>query len=126
MKVLVDTSVWVGHFKQRDEHLVALLDAGRVVCHPQIVVEIACGTPPDRRAVITLLAQLDSPPVASTDEILALIDRRGLQGRGCGCVDLGLLASALIDGHTRIWTWDKRLDSVADELGVAYRPALTS
>ena len=32
MNVLVDTSVWVGHFKQRDERLVALLNAGMVVC----------------------------------------------------------------------------------------------
>ena len=34
MNVLVDTSVWVGHFKQRNECLVALLESHRVVCHP--------------------------------------------------------------------------------------------
>jgi predicted nucleic acid-binding protein len=28
VNVLVDTSVWVGHFKQRDDRLAALLDAG--------------------------------------------------------------------------------------------------
>ena len=28
MNVLVDTSVWVGHFKQRNAHLAGLLEAG--------------------------------------------------------------------------------------------------
>ena len=37
MRVLVDTSVWVSHFKQRDVRLVALLEAGLVVCHPYVV-----------------------------------------------------------------------------------------
>lgn len=66
MNVLVDTSVWVAHFKQRDERLVALLEAGLVVCHPHVVVEVACGTPPSRRAVIALLSDLESVPVATT------------------------------------------------------------
>ena len=72
MNVLVDTSVWIGHFKQRNEHLVSLLEAGMVVGHPYVVVEVACGTPPNRRAIIDLLAELESTPVATTDELLAL------------------------------------------------------
>lgn len=52
MTVLVDTSVWVGHFKQRDGQLVALLEAGLVACHPYVVVEVACGTPPGRSSHI--------------------------------------------------------------------------
>ena len=49
MNVLVDSSVWVGHFQHRNEHLVALLEADAVVCHPNIVVEVACGTPTGRQ-----------------------------------------------------------------------------
>lgn len=122
MKVLVDTSVWIGHFRQRDEHLVALLEAGLVICHPYVVVEVACGTPPGRRAVIDLLAGLDRSPVATPEELLRLIEQRGLHGRGCGCVDIGLLASALLGVQTLLWTLDKRLDAVAAELGRAWRP----
>ena len=33
-------------FKQRDEPLVALLQAGLVACHPCVRVALACGTPP--------------------------------------------------------------------------------
>lgn len=126
MNVLVDTSVWVGHFKQRNEHLVTLLEAGLVVCHPQVIVEIACGTPPNRRNLLRMLAQLDSLPVATTEELLALIERRALYGRGCGLVDLGLLASVLISGQALLWTQDHRLETIALEMGLAYQPARPS
>lgn len=123
MKVLVDTSVWVAHFKQRDEQLVALLEAGLVVCHPHVVVEVACGTPPNRGSVIAALSDLESVPVATPAEILLLIERHGLHGKGCGFVDLSLLASALLGDGTRLWTLDRRLDSVSAALERAWRPA---
>ena len=126
MNVLVDTSVWIGHFKQRNEHLVALLESGRVVCHPYVVVEVACGTPPNRRAIITLLAELDSVPVATPDEVLDMTERRNLYGRGWGFVDMSLLASTLLSENALIWTMDKRLDAVASELKRVYRTALHS
>ena len=126
MNVLVDTSVWIGHFKQRNAHLVALLESGMVVCHPYVVVEVACGTPPNRRAIITLLAELESVPVATPDEVLEMTERRNLYGRGCGFVDMSLLASTLLSENALIWTMDKRLDSVASELKRVYRTALHS
>ncbi|MDQ2734615.1 MAG: PIN domain-containing protein [Pseudomonadota bacterium] len=126
MNVLVDTSVWVAHFKQANEHLIDLLNAGWVVCHPYVVVEIACGTPPARQSLVDMLTQLESVPVATPDELLQLIERRGLQGRGCGFVDVSLLASALFTEQTRLWTLDKRLEAVAADLGRSYRQALQS
>ncbi len=126
MNVLVDTSVWVGHFKQRNERLVSLLESGSVLCHPYVVMEVACGTPPNRRTIITMLAELESTPLATADELLELLERRSLYGRGCGLVDMSLLASALLSEQTLLWTLDKRLEAVAVELGRAYRPALHS
>lgn len=126
MNVLVDTSVWVGHFKQRNERLVALLEAGVVLCHPYVVVEVACGTPPNRRTIVAMLGELDHTPVATPDEVLEMIERRNLHGRGCGFVDMSLLASALLRDKTLIWTLDKRLELMAGELNRAYHPALHS
>jgi hypothetical protein len=126
MNVLVDSSVWVGHFKQKNLHLVALLGAGLVVSHPNVVLEVACGTPPQRHAVIGMLAELESTPVATHTELLTLLNTRQLHGRGCGLVDISLLASVLLAGNTLFWTLDKRLDQLASELNVAYRPALHS
>lgn len=126
MSVLVDTSVWVGHFKQRNERLVALLEEGRVVCHPYVVVEVACGTPPNRRDIIALLGELESTPVATPDEVLHMVERHKLSGRGYGFVDMSLLASALLSDQVQIWTADKRLELLASELNRAYRAALHS
>jgi predicted nucleic acid-binding protein len=126
MNVLVDTSVWVGHFKQRNERLVALLESGMVVCHPYVVVEVACGTPPNRWAIITMLGELESSPVATPNEVLEMTERRNLYGRGCGFVDMSLLAAILLSEEGLIWTMDKRLELIASELNRAYRPALHS
>lgn len=126
MNVLVDTSVWVGHFKQKNQHLVALLEDGMVVCHPYVVAEIACGSPPNRRAIISLLAELESAPVATQTELLAMVESQRLYGCGCGLVDMSLLAAALLGNRALLWTMDKRLDQVASELNMAYRPALHS
>lgn len=126
MRVLVDSSVWVGHFKQRNDHLVALLEAGVVVCHPYIVGELACGTPPARKAIIGMLSELESAPVAAQDELLAMMDVRQLYGRGCGYVDMSLLAAALLSDKISIWTLDKRFELLVTESNLAYRPKLHS
>jgi predicted nucleic acid-binding protein len=126
MKVLVDTSVWVAHLRQRDEQLAWLLAAGRVICHPYVVIEVACSTPPRREEVVQLLRALEQAPLATHDELLALIRARSLSGRGCGLVDLGLLASALLGEHIRLWSLDRRLALLADECGRAYRPPLAA
>ena len=126
MNILVDSSVWVGHFKTRNDQLVALLEAGVVVCHPHIVMEIACGIPPNRRAIIGMLAELESTPVATSTELLAMLEAQRLYGRGCGLVDLSLIASALLANKTLLWTLDKRLDQIASELNLAYRPTVHS
>ncbi|MFW9620600.1 MAG: type II toxin-antitoxin system VapC family toxin [Macromonas sp.] len=124
MNVLVDTSVWVGHFKQRNHQLVALLETGLVICHPYVVLEVACGTPPNRHTAVKLLQELEHAPVATGQEVMALLDNRQLYGRGCGFVDMHLLTSALLGERTQLWTLDKRLATLADELGLLYRPTL--
>lgn len=50
MSVLVDTSVWVDHFRRRNKILVALLAQDQAMSHPMVVVELACGTPPEPRS----------------------------------------------------------------------------
>jgi hypothetical protein len=41
--ILVDTSVWIHHFRKTDQELVGHLNTGSVVCHPFIIGELACG-----------------------------------------------------------------------------------
>lgn len=91
-----------------------------VVMHPFVVGEIACGRLRDRREVLRLLRGLPAVPVASDDEALAFIERRGLMGRGIGYVDVHLLAATALAGGARLWSRDGRLAQVAGEMGFAY------
>jgi hypothetical protein len=57
--------------------------------------------------------------VADLGEALGYIERHRLHGKGIGYVDVHLLASAAISGTT-LWTRDRRLRVVAQELGCAF------
>ncbi len=116
--ILVDTSVWIDHLRAGVSALRDRLDAGAVCIHPFVIGEIACGVIRERRVVLDLLGQLPSVPVALEEEVLSLIDRRTLMGRGIGYLDAHLLASALL-ARAPLWTHDRHLAGVAAELGVA-------
>src|SRR5581483_12222553 len=114
--ILVDTSVWIDHLRQGDPDLVRALEAGEVLGHPFVVGDLACGNLSSREEVLKLLRALPQAPVATVDEALAYIDRRALMGRGIGYLDVHLLASAALAGTATVWTRDKRLAAVAQEL----------
>lgn len=118
--VLVDTSVWVDHFRSRNEELAKLLMQDAVLIHPWVLGELACGTPPSRVQTLADLATLQSGKVATVDEVMAFVESERLYGHGCGLMDLGLLASVLITPGARLWTLDRRLAGLAERLGVAH------
>ncbi|GHT96127.1 twitching motility protein PilT [Betaproteobacteria bacterium] len=121
MNVLVDTSVWVAHFRNRNEHLAQLLLDKRVLTHPLVRLELSCGTPPEpRRLTLTELGLLPASLHVGWSEVMAFIERRKLYGLGCGVVDLTLLASTLVTPDTQLWTLDKRLGELAAASGVLY------
>jgi predicted nucleic acid-binding protein len=122
--VLVDTSRWIQHFRRANPVLQSLLAADRVLCHPLIVLELACGTPPAPRArTLDDLSMLRQAVVATTAETLTLVEKKRLRDSGCGAIDVSLLASVLMTPDARLWTTDRRLEALALRLGVAYKPA---
>lgn len=123
-RVLVDTSVWVDHFRNHNNALVELLVLDRVMTHPLIIGEIACGTPPNRMQTLSDLSGLHQAQQASIREVMDYIERERLFGLGCGLVDLLLLASTLMTPGVKLWTLDKRLCTVAERFGVIHQPAL--
>ncbi|SOY61527.1 Ribonuclease VapC32 (plasmid) [Cupriavidus taiwanensis] len=125
MNVLVDTSVWVGHFRQRNDALIRLMEADQVLTHPLVVAELACGTPPSPRAqTLGDIGLLQAARQATLGEVIALVEREQLYGLGCGLVDVTLLASTLITPGARLWTLDQRLSALSVRFGVGYRPRL--
>ncbi len=119
--MLVDTSVWVEHFRQGDPTLAALLGRNEVQCHPFIIGELACGSLRRRSEALSLLRSLPHVPVASHDEVLTFIERHRLMGRGIGWIDVHLLASAALS-NTLLWSRDRRLSELARELHLCAQP----
>ena len=117
--VLVDTSVWEKHLRHGDVFLEDLLENGHVVCHPFIVVELACGNLKNRAEILTLLQALPKAVVAEHGEVMRFIEDNRLMGKGLGFIDLHLLASAVLSG-IQLWTNDKRLHQVSLKVRVAY------
>jgi len=121
--VLVDTSVWVQHFRQNNPYLGHLLSNDLVLCHPFVLLEIACGSPPSpRQQTLAYLGKLQKIKTATTTEVLNFIESHDLYESGCGAVDISLLASVLITPNAKLWTLDKKLHALAIKTKVAFEP----
>lgn len=121
MSVLVDTSVWIDHFRSGNATLANLVGLDLALTHPMVIVELACGTPPSpREQTLGSLSLLRSCNQATLDEVLELIEREKLYGLGCGLGDMALLASTLITPGARLWTLDRRLLKLAQRFDVAH------
>jgi len=116
--VLVDTSVWVAHLRQGAIGLETLLHEGRVVCHPFIVGELACGNIRNRSEIIFLLRRLPGAIRANHEEVMQFIEHSGLMAKGLGYIDMHLMAAARLTG-VALWTLDKRLNAAAKQQGLA-------
>jgi len=119
--LLVDTSVWVEHFRHGVTTLARLLEEGRIACHPAVIGELACGSLAQRATTLDLLRRLPSALVATDAEALHFLDQHRLYGRGLGWTDVNLLAATAL-GHSRLWTLDQRLDLAARRLRLAFSP----
>jgi predicted nucleic acid-binding protein len=117
--ILVDTSVWVEHLQAGSEELTRLLGGGEVLGHPFVIGELALGNLRQRDAFLSDLQNLPQAVVASDEEVLRLINRQTLFGRGIGYVDAHLLAAARLTAGSKFWTRDRRLQAVAAQLGLA-------
>lgn len=117
--ILVDSSVWIDHLRRASPVLAELLAQRRVLSHPFVVGELAMGSLKDRGQVIADLSELPMAQLADDREVLSLVERCKIFARGIGYVDAHLLASARLTPETSLWTRDRRLRAVAEELGVA-------
>ena len=123
--ILVDTSVWIGHWRSANGFLQKILEDEQVLMHPFVIGELACGQMKNRKEIIALLHALPQARKADDDEILFFIERHHLMGRGIGLIDAHLLATVHIEA-ARLWTTDKALHALASELQCAFTPTATA
>jgi predicted nucleic acid-binding protein len=120
--ILVDTCVWIDHFRQRNPLLAAMLEDGEVWCHPIIVGELSMGSLKNRQQTLIDLAKLNRPPIASFSETQRMVEARRLWGRGIQWNEANVLASSVLGG-VPLWTFDRHLRVIAEEMGVCFTGA---
>lgn len=113
--ILVDTSVWVSHFRRSNPRLEKLLLEEQVYCHPFVIGELACGNLHQRKYILGLLHQLPVAMMAIDLEIFDFIENHRLMGKGLSIIDVHLLASASLS-NLSIWTEDKTMLKISQEL----------
>ncbi|CAG0960969.1 Ribonuclease VapC32 [Gammaproteobacteria bacterium] len=119
--ILVDTSIWIDHLRAAGGPLTSMLQTHRVYIHPWVIGELACGNLGNRQEVLGLLRSLPYLAPAREGEVLHFIEQHRLMGRGIGYIDAHLLAATATHA-AQIWTRDKRLNGIAQDLGLAYVP----
>ena len=121
--VLVDTSIWIRFLAGAEPYaskLDRLLSNDEVLGHDFVYGELLIG---DRGARAKLLAEykvMRQATVVANLEVIEFVRHHKINGRGIGWIAAHLLASAIVAG-SRLWTADRPLAAVAQDIGVAYR-----
>jgi predicted nucleic acid-binding protein len=116
--ILADTSVWIDHLRSENREMRRHLSQGDIVIHPFIIAELALGSLQDRGKTLALLDLLPQVRIPQLAEVRLLIETRRLYSLGVGLTDAYLIASILINSPTLLWTRDKPLRKVAEDLGI--------
>ena len=78
MRVLLDTSVWISHFRQSNPCLVKLLESELVVSDEFVVAELACGSLKFKAEILVHLNELVALQTVFTREVILLIESKVL------------------------------------------------
>jgi hypothetical protein len=118
--ILADTSIWIDHLRANEGQLTPLLEVNLVCVHAFVIGELSCGSLSHREEFLGALKNLPRLAAATEDEALYFIEHHRLMGRGIGYIDAHLLAATALHS-TKILTRDKRLLTLAEELGLAWK-----
>jgi predicted nucleic acid-binding protein len=88
--ILVDTSVWIDHFRKSNGKLMHLLEFDLVAVHPFVIGELACGNLKNRTEILNLLDDLPQTEKAFDNEVRDMVEQHKLYGAGywLGCCPL--------------------------------------
>jgi predicted nucleic acid-binding protein len=121
--VLVDTSIWIRFLAGTEPYgsnLDRLLSDDEVLGHDFVYGELLIGDRGGRAKLLTLYKAMGQAASVADAEVVEFVRHRKINGRGIGWIDAHLLASAIV-AHSTLWTADRPLAVVAQDIGVAYR-----
>ena len=113
---LVDTSVWIDHYRHGNARLADLLRTQRVLTHSVVLGELFLGSgiPRHLRARMRDLPRI---PASPPEQVLRFISEDRLERQGLGWADACILYDALRQGYL-LWTDEKRLQAAARRLTI--------
>jgi predicted nucleic acid-binding protein len=116
---LVDTNLWIQHFRSQSSPLAQHLLNGEVMTHELIIGELSLGSfrKSNRKVILSRLHALERLPSASYQEILDFVETKKLYSAGIGWVDVCLLYACWIH-KVRLLTEDKAMKRLAHQLGI--------
>jgi predicted nucleic acid-binding protein len=120
--ILADTSIWISHLRSANLVLAKLLEEDVAACHPWVIGELAMGSIKNRSDFLRMLEVLPRLDIVAEGRVLAFVERHRLFQRGIGWVDAQLLAASAA-WPCRLWTHDKRLAEIAQDLGIGWSEA---
>lgn len=112
--ILIDTSIWVSHFRKSDENLLQLLNDRKVLIHPMVIGELLLGALDHQ--TFHDMCKLPQAIVAGNNDVFDFILEHSLTHKGIGFVDAHLLVSAVLS-NADLMTRDKSLADVANAIG---------
>lgn len=118
--ILVDTSVWIDHFRAPEQRLADLIRRRSALIHPYVLSEVMIGNLSDWHRTVAGLQTLPRTEILKEDDLIAFVAERKLQGSGLGFVDAELLAITQRLEDAKLWTRDKRLMTAAQALGIRW------
>ena len=95
-----------------------LLQGDQIAMHPFVLGEIALGHLRPRAGMLEMLRKIPQAEMASDGEVREFIERYELFGTGLGYIDVHLITGAALS-LCAIWTRDKRLQTIARDLGLS-------
>ena len=117
--VLLDSSAWIRHVRHGDAAVDRAIAEGTALGHPDVAGEVAMGSGEQAsrlRDVILGLARVE--PLGRAD-LYALVERLGMNGRGVGWIDAGIVAACIaVDPPVPLYTRDRRMRELAALVGV--------
>ena len=121
--VLVDTSIWIRFLAGTQPYaseLDRLLTDDEVLGHDFVYGEFLIGDRGGRAKLLAAYKAIHQVASVANHEVVEFVRRRKINGRGIGWIDAHLLASAIV-AHSTLWTADRPLAAVAQDIGVGHR-----
>ena len=97
-----------------------LLSNDEVLGHDFVYGELLIGDRGSRAKLLVEYKVMPQATLVANLEVVEFVRHHRIIGLGIGWIDAHLLASAIVAG-SRLWTADRRLAVVAQDIGVAYR-----